>query len=384
MNIYRRKQQWKLLLLACAIAIGIASLWYTNRLVKQLSEEERKKVHLWAEAVRHLQSQLQTNEDVNFSFEVVRNNTSVPVILTDEKQNIVSFRNLDSTKASDKAYLAEQLRIMKIQHEPIEITYYKEYKNYIYYKDSILLTQLRYYPVFQLGVIALFLMVSYLAFNTSRKAEQNQVWVGMAKETAHQLGTPLSSLIAWVEYLKLKGMEDEMTVEIEKDVNRLNTIAERFSKIGSAPVLKKGDVVDVIKNIVQYVKSRTGKKVVFSFLAKNEDPIYANINIPLFEWVIENLCKNAIDAMTGIGKIELAIAVHQHHIYIDVKDTGKGIPKNKFKTIFNPGYTTKNRGWGLGLTLAKRIVEEYHSGHIFVKDSEPGKGTTFRIIIAEA
>ncbi|HRR23485.1 MAG TPA: HAMP domain-containing sensor histidine kinase, partial [Bacteroidia bacterium] len=239
----------------------------------------------------------------------------------------------------------------------------------------------RYYPYFQLAIIALFLLVSYLAFSTSRKAEQNQVWVGMAKETAHQLGTPLSSLMAWIEYFKSTAQDQNHVEELEKDVARLNTITERFSKIGSAPVLRKEDVYMVIENTISYIRSRTSSKVIFSLNKAQPHQVLAPLNIPLFEWVLENLFKNAVDAMDGEGKIDVMITDQLQFVYIDIADSGKGIPKSKFKTVFKPGYTSKTRGWGLGLSLSKRIVEEYHNGHIFVKNSEPNNGTTFRIVL---
>lgn len=381
MNIYARKQLWKLFLLLAALLIGIVSLWYTNQLVKKLSEEEKKKVELWAQGTRHLANLSEDAGDISFVFEVIKNNTTVPVILADQDDNVISFRNLDSLNAADPQYLKKQIALMRSQHEPIEIALYNGQIHHIYYKDSILLTQLKYYPYFQLGVIALFLAVSYLAFSASRKAEQNQVWIGMAKETAHQLGTPLSSLIAWIEYLKLKGGDTEHTREIEKDVERLKTITERFSKIGSSPILKKENVTDVLRHSVGYIRTRVSEKVSFEFSGATDLPIYAPMNIPLFEWVIENLLNNAVDAMSGEGKISIALTDQQQFVYIDISDTGKGVPKSAYKTIFKPGYTTKSRGWGLGLSLAKRIIEEYHSGHIFVKSSEVNKGTTFRIVL---
>ncbi|PLW98672.1 MAG: ATP-binding protein, partial [Marinilabiliales bacterium] len=240
--------------------------------------------------------------------------------------------------------------------------------------------QLSYYPYIQLGVIFLFILVSYFAFSVSRKAEQNQVWVGMSKETAHQLGTPISSLLAWLELLKIEGVRQDVYQEVEKDVKRLETITERFSKIGSAPVLKPINIVEVIDNAVQYIKSRASKKIQFVVDQPN-DEILIPLNVALFEWVIENICKNAIDAMDGNGTIEINVQDHTQVVYIDIKDTGKGIPKSKFKTIFQPGYTTKERGWGLGLSLTKRIIESYHSGKVFIKSSELGKGTVFRIAL---
>jgi anti-sigma regulatory factor (Ser/Thr protein kinase) len=382
-NIYTRKQRWKLALLIAALLIGVASLWYTNNLVEKLSEQEKKNAELWAGAMNVL-SEIDVEGrdiDVSFELEVVRSNNTIPMVLTDAEGNINSYRNLDSIKSLDENYIKEQIRIMKSEKAPIEIVFGKnKERNYIYYRDSLLLRQLRYYPYFQLGVISLFLVVSYLAFSTSRKAEQNQVWVGMAKETAHQLGTPLSSLMAWVEYLKSKGQDDHLA-EIEKDIARLNTITERFSKIGSAPSLRKENVMDMLNAAVSYIRSRTSSRVKFALKSNANHDIYAPLNVPLFEWVLENLFKNAIDAMAGEGSITINVTDQQQFVYLDITDTGKGISKSKFKTVFKPGYTSKSRGWGLGLSLSKRIVEEYHDGHIFVKNSEPGKGTTFRIVL---
>lgn len=364
-----------------AILIGVTSLWYTNSLVKKLSEQEKKNVELWAGAVRQLSEVSVEAGDVSFALDVLRSNNTIPMILTDADGNINSYRNLDSIKSLNEGWLKEQIVVMRSEKEPIEIVFGKHQdRNYVYYRDSLLLRQLRYYPYFQLGVITLFLLVSYLAFSSSRKAEQNQVWVGMAKETAHQLGTPLSSLMAWVEYLKSKGQDDHLP-EIEKDIARLNTITERFSKIGSAPSLRKESVTDMISNSVSYIRSRTSERVRFTVKSNVSHDIFAPLNIPLFEWVLENLFKNAIDAMSGEGDITIHLTDQQQFVYIDISDTGKGIPKSKFKTVFKPGYTSKSRGWGLGLSLSKRIVEEYHDGHIFVKSSDPGKGTTFRIVL---
>ncbi len=378
-NIYTQKQRWKLLLLLAALMIGTASLWYTNRLVQKLSEEERKKIELWAEATRRLADVSELNTDINFLSNVISNNTTIPVIWADDHFNPISSRNLDSLKSLNATFLHEQIIEMRAEHDPIEI-HIGTIKQYILYRDSELLIRLRYYPYFQLAVIALFLVVSYLAFSSSRKAEQNQVWVGMAKETAHQLGTPLSSLVAWLEFLRLKGMSSDYTNEIEKDINRLQTITERFSKIGSAPSLSKVNVYEVLSHSVGYIQTRSSDKVIFD-LANPATEIWAPMNVPLFEWVIENILKNAIDAMSGNGKINVSITNQHQFVYIDICDTGKGIPKSSYKTIFKPGFTTKSRGWGLGLSLSKRIIEEYHDGQIFVKNSEMDKGTTFRIVL---
>ena len=379
MNIYQKKIRWKLILFVMAIVIGLSSLWYTDYIVTQISVEERAKVELWASGTKYIANNIDSDGDFSFLFEIIRNNKTVPAILTDQEDNIISHRNIDSAEADDKTYMTEQLVIMKSQHKPIEIELYEGQKNYIYYKDSFLLTQLKYYPFIQLAVISLFIMVSYFAMSASRNAEQNQVWVGMAKETAHQLGTPLSSLMALLENFKSKIGTDENVEELEKDVNRLELITERFSKIGSAPNLQVENAVEVVENSISYLKGRTSDTVKFNVNAAKSEPIYAKINIPLFDWVMENLCKNAIDAINGTGEVNINISENSKNVFIDVQDSGKGIPKIKVKTIFKPGYTTKARGWGLGLSLAKRIIENYHSGEIYVKESEINKGTTFRI-----
>lgn len=382
MNIYTQKQRWKLLLLASALLIGIASLWYTNRLVKVLEEEEKKRVEMWAKAIQYSAKAPMDAPDLSLAVDVISSNTNIPVILTDEKFNITSSVNLDTAMArQDSMYEKNQLQLMRSQHEPIKIEYVENQFTYIFYKDSDILYRLRYYPFFQLGIIALFLLVSYLAFSTSRKAEQNQVWVGMAKETAHQLGTPLSSLGAWTDYLKSKYPADTNISEMDKDIARLSTITERFSKIGSAPALKKENLIEVIQNSINYIKTRTSQKVTMSVKNLQDHEVQAPLNIPLFEWVLENVFKNAIDAMAGLGDISVSVHDQKQFIYIDIKDSGKGIPKAKYKTVFKPGYTTKSRGWGLGLSLSKRIVEEYHKGQIFVKNSDVNKGTTFRIVL---
>jgi len=380
-NIYTRRQRIKLLLLLLALLIGLGSLLYTNRLVEELSFEEKRKVELWAEATRQISDVSAEPGDISFALSVLTGNTTVPVILTDHRLQVISTRNLDSLRTADTVYISQELKEMMEQHDPIEIVFAGDQKNFIYYKDSFLLTQLRWYPFFQLGVIALFFGVSYLAFSSSLRAEQNQVWVGMAKETAHQLGTPLSSLMAWLDYLKSGPHPDENLSEIEKDVKRLNTITERFSKIGSAPALKRENLSHVLEGAIDYIRTRSSSKVKFSLENQQAYEVEVPLNVPLFEWVLENLFKNAIDAMSGQGSITVRIADQQQFVYVDVEDTGKGIPRSRFKTIFKPGYTSKNRGWGLGLSLSKRIVEEYHGGQIFVRSSEPEKGTVFRIVL---
>jgi len=381
LNIYSRKQKWKVILLAIALVIGIGSFVITNNLVKKLAIEERKKVELWALGTSQL-SGIDTDErDYSFIIEVIKNNETVPVILTDKNGNITSSRNLDPTKENDSIYLKRQLKIMKATNHPIEINLLEGDKNYIYYKESTILTRLYYFPLIQFGVIAMFLLVSYLAFSSSRKAEQNQVWVGMSKETAHQLGTPTSSLMASVELLRLKNVDESLVDELEKDVKRLEKITDRFSKIGSTPKLKKINIVKVLFDSVQYIKSRSSEKIRFEYNFSENGQILVPLNIHLFEWVVENVCKNAIDSMGGSGRILITLDDRVQYLFIDFNDEGKGIPKSKYKTIFQPGFTTKERGWGLGLSLSERIIESYHNGKIFVNHSEINKGTSIRIVL---
>jgi signal transduction histidine kinase len=292
----------------------------------------------------------------------------------------VACGNIDTTRLKDPAFVKNTIDEMAAYNEPIEIVI-ADRKHYIFYKDSFLLTQLRYFPVIQLIIIGIFLLVSYLLFSIARRSEQNQVWVGLAKETAHQLGTPLSSMMAWVDYLRSKDIGEGTIEELEKDVNRLNTIAERFSKIGSAASLKTENVVEVIYNSVAYLKTRTSNKVSFHVQPQRDAVLLTRLNYQLFDWVIENLVKNAVDAMEGEGDIRIEMSEDENLVHIDISDTGKGIPKKKFRTIFNPGYTSKQRGWGLGLSLTQRIIREIHDGKIYVKSSVPGKGTTFRITL---
>ncbi len=381
MYTYENKIWWKRFLFIAALLIGAFSLWYTNTLVKVLASEEDKKIKLWANATRLL---IKGEGDINFLLDIAKDNTTIPIILIDDKGNINATKNLDSTHVSDTAYLMEQLEIMKEQHEPIKIPYDETNNryNYLYYKNSFILSQLKSYPIIQLTLIAFFALLSYFTLSASRRAEQNQVWVGMSKETAHQLGTPISSLKEWINLLREteKENQEELLVELDNDVRRLELITERFSKIGSDPVLKPENLDLVIENSLQYLNARTSSKVELS-VSILKPGNWANINIPLFDWVIENLCKNAIDAMEGKGKIVVQLNHDGKHVYIDITDNGKGISKSKFKTVFKPGFTTKKRGWGLGLSLVKRIVESYHNGSIYVRHSEMGKGTTFRIVL---
>jgi signal transduction histidine kinase len=323
-------------------------------------------------------------DDLTESFlsEIVVNSASVPVIITDSTMTkVIEYGKLDPKKAQDTAYIMETLEDMAFDNDPLEINIPQQGKRYIFYQDSELLTRMMIFPYLQLGIIAFFLFIAYIMFSSARKSEQNQVWVGLAKETAHQLGTPLSSMIAWIELLKMEGIETGTIDELNKDVERLRKITERFSKIGSAPRLKKENIVKALYDSVSYLRSRASKKVKYHIDRAPDDKIIVPINLNLFEWVIENLVKNAVDAIGGEGNITIEIKEEENLVVVDVIDDGKGIAKSKFKTVFNPGYTSKKRGWGLGLSLAKRIIKEYHKGKIFVKSSILNKGTTFRIIL---
>lgn len=497
MNIYSKKQQWKWILFIVAILIVFTSLWYTNKLVNRIADDEQRKIKLWADAVQkkaklvkftndlfqklkneerkkaelYAEATKQLNSDasdISFVLKVLQDNTTVPVILTNDKREITASRNFDSIIANDKALLNAEFEKMKTLYQPVEIEVYRGQKNYLYYKDSRLfndikvvfdsliksfisevainsaavpviytdstktniiasgnidslkinsaekisstialmeqqntaipvdlgegtknyifyeqsplLIQLKYYPYVQFGVIGIFLLIAYILFSTSRKAEQDQVWVGMSKETAHQLGTPLSSLMAWTDYLKSIGTDESIITEMNRDVQRLNMITDRFSKIGSQPTLHEDDICMIVSNAIDYLKTRTSKNVNY-ILEVPSTPILVQLSVPLFEWVIENICKNAVDAMDGKGELKITVSDIPEGVYVDLKDTGKGIPKSKFKSVFKPGYTTKQRGWGLGLSLCKRIIDNYHHGKISVLTSEEGKGTTFRIFL---
>jgi signal transduction histidine kinase len=318
----------------------------------------------------------------SFISETVMNSGSVPVLVTNaSKTKVLNISNIDTTLVADSAGLAQQIALLSELNPPIEVKFGDEVANYVYFSDSIIITQLQYFPVVQLIIIGLFLLIAYLIFSTFRNAEQNQVWIGMAKETAHQLGTPLSSLMAWVQLLEARGMDKETITELNKDIQRLETITDRFSKIGSNPELESTSVMEVIEQTVSYLRPRISNRVQFFINAQGTSDTKAMLNKPLFSWVLENIFKNAVDAMNGEGEITVDIYHEIQNVYIDITDTGKGISGNSHKAVFQPGYTTKKRGWGLGLSLAKRIIENYHNGDIFVKRSEPGFGTTFRIVI---
>ncbi len=498
MSLYSQKQRWKLILLSMAVVIVAMSLWYSNMIVSNVRKDERDKIELWSQAIEQRavlvnytnqlfnnlrneeRKKMDTwakatariinvtgNDELTFLVDIITKNTTIPIIITNAQGDIVDDHNIDYVGTPDEALLKKELALMKEQYAPIEIDVYDDVKQYLYfrdsriitdledvlgdiinsfieetvinaasvpviltdssqthvlnignmdslifldstllqqkiatmaagnnpitvnlgnrrhyifYEDSVILTQLKYYPIVQFIIIGLFLFIAYLLFSTFRKAEQNQVWVGMAKETAHQLGTPLSSLMAWIELLEAKGVDNTTLTEIQKDIDRLATVTERFSKIGSKPDLTSENVEEVIQHTIRYLRPRISSKVLFEVEAP-EEITTAQINVPLFSWVIENLCKNAIDAMNGQGNIKVEISDEIQSVYIDITDTGKGISRTNISAVFKPGYTTKQRGWGLGLSLSKRIIENYHLGKIFVKKSEVKKGTTFRIVL---
>jgi hypothetical protein len=391
LDIYLKRKRGKILLLLIAILIGVSSLLYTNWLTEKMAQEERKKVELWAEATKELidasievtspeMERLNTNY-LNFLSLVATQNTTIPIIIVEKDGSFNIDANIKYNEGRREEVLKRELKKMKDRVEPIRIELSEDNTQLLYYSESSILRNLRYYPFIQLFVIIVFIVVAYFAFSATQKAEQNQVWVGMSKETAHQLGTPISSLMAWIEILKLQDVDESLIKEFEKDTERLERITERFSKIGSKPELFPTNLIEALNSTISYLKTRSSNKVIFQTSFSTKDVIETPLNTALFSWVIENLCKNAIDAMENHGKITIDLHEKGNQILIDITDTGKGVPKSQFKTIFQPGYSTKKRGWGLGLSLAKRIIENYHNGKIFIKWSEIGKGTTFRIVL---
>ena len=358
-----------------AIVLIVLSLIFTNTLVSELAREEQKKVELWAEATE----QLANGEFSEFAFQIVKQNTNIPVIVVDSNYNLISSRNCKEPPTNIDEYYTKQIERLR-QNTPIIITLDEDEKQYIYYDNSFLLKKLSIFPYAQLILITIFLALVIWVITTNKRNEQNKVWVGLSKETAHQLGTPISSLIAWNEILKQNYPEDETIEELDKDINRLTIIAERFSKIGSEPELKKENIESITKEVIEYMSHRTSTKIQYHYTSKTSYST-ALLNKPLYTWVLENVCKNAIDAMNGSGKLDFLIFDSGTHIITEIKDTGKGIERQNYKKIFEPGYTTKKRGWGLGLSLAKRIIVEYHKGKIYVKNSEINGGTTIRIEI---
>lgn len=372
-------QHLKLVFIIIGAIIVTASTLFSNLLAESLANEEQKKIEIWAEAMRQLILS-DENTDLEFVSSIIEGNTTIPVILVDENDQLLSSLNIKEPRNDVDAFYAKKIQSLKHKNPAIVVDL-GDYSQYLYYDESSLLKKLYYFPYIQLGVIFVFMLIAFFAFSSTKKAEQNRVWVGLSKETAHQLGTPISSLLAWVDLLKMKHEEDKMIDEMSKDVNRLRIIAERFSKIGSVPDLQLVSLNESLLNAVQYMSNRTSQQVKIQCHFPDKNHIFIRLNVPLFEWVIENLCKNAIDAMDGTGKIYINVSKTEKDCVIDVRDTGKGIERNKYRTIFTPGFTTKSRGWGLGLSLAKRIIEEYHGGKIFVKSSEINVGTTFRIVL---
>ena len=381
MDKYNKKRRLRISILLFAFLISLLSLLYTNLIVDKLKIEERKKMELYAFALKKFAEYDNLDADMSLVTEIITNNTTVPLILTTDADSILAFVNFNPSKSEDIKYIESELENIKLTQEPIIISLANNEEQRVYYKDSTVLTVLSWYPFVQLFMFALFILVGYIAFSNSRKAEQNSVWIGMSKETAHQLGTPISSLLAWVEILKNYPEIDSYIGEIQKDINRLDIIARRFSKVGSSPDLTLEPVAEVIKSSIEYMQYRTPENVHFNYNSSPNSEINIMMNRSLFEWVIENLIRNSVDAMQGKGNINFDLTVTGKKLYLDISDTGKGIHKRYFKTIFSPGYTSKERGWGLGLSLAKRIIENYHKGKLFVKTSELNKGTTMRIIL---
>lgn len=393
----RRVLKWGLVIVS-ALLVGYF-LYFSNNLVKDLSEQERNRMQIWADATKELVSMSVATEsspaNVNFLLSIIEANDNIPVLLVDENDNILDHRNFQLPDANDsvsyygmlsdvnKAFLDGKLRGLKHSSNRIDIQIDEDITHNLYYEDSTLLRRLQFYPYVLLGVLVVFVLVVYFALMSIKKAEQNKVWVGLSKETAHQLGTPISSLMAWMQMLETTDLDSSIVEDMNKDVNRLSIIADRFSKIGSKPEMELAFVNESVVKSLEYMRTRISQRVKLN-IHTGEDECGVLLCMSLFEWVMENLTKNAVDAMQGEGKIDITVSSNANTVLIDVADTGKGIARKNFGNVFNPGYTTKKRGWGLGLTLVKRIIEEYHGGRIYVKESELGKGTTFRIELPRA
>ncbi len=376
---------WRYLLALVAIGIVTGSMFYSNYLAKKIEKEERMKVNVWVQSLKASADPTIQGPALDLTNIIKSENNDIPIIETNENDEPSGEgKNLDSSKIkNDKNYLRDKVADFKKSHDPIRVEISKDplIVNKYYYGDSLLLQEVRYYPIVQLFIVALFIIVVLITISTRNKSTQNQVWAGMAKETAHQLGTPLTSLQGWVEILKEMPECEKIVKEMSKDIDRLKLVSDRFGKIGSKAQLEEMDIIDQVNQMLVYIKRRATDKVSFSLNTNGETEIHALINGPLFDWVIENLLKNALDAMEGKGSISVNIKNEATQVLIDVTDTGKGITKQNISKVFKPGFTTKKRGWGLGLSLSKRIIEQYHKGELFVKSSEPGKGTTFRIVL---
>ena len=380
MKIFSNTLLFKRITILVSFVIVSLILWNTYTFFQKFKHEERNKMEILATALKEIASDTNLDANVDLPLKIIENNNNIPMILVNEKGEIEQTQNLGAGKKLNPKYLEKQLATMKVENEPIEVSYQGNNKQYIYYRNSDLLNRLTYYPIALILILVLFLSVIYMFYSSNKVAETNKLWTGMAKETAHQIGTPLSSLLGWIAILKMEKVDELYITEIEKDVSRLNTIANRFSKIGSTPELKKENIVAITKHAFDYLESRSSKQISFSFTSL-DDEIYSNLNTELFGWVIENLIKNSIDAMLGKGELKLNIENTPKKVKITISDTGKGMPKKLYKQIFKPGFTTKKRGWGLGLSLSKRIVSDYHKGKISVQKSEIGKGTTFEILL---
>lgn len=389
-NIYESQRVGKAIFLAISAITIVVFLIVSNNLIKELSEQERVRMEIWADATKRL-ANADENTDFDYLLSIIQRNTSIPVLVEDGEGNILNHRNFDlpvkdeeelllfsEMSPQNQEYLNKKLTKLRRGENKIIIDIDADTRQYIYYEDSVVLTRLSYYPYIQLGVMIVIALIVFSAIIYTKRAEQNRVWVGLSKETAHQLGTPISSLMAWTQLLESYGIDADVVSEIDKDVNRLSVIADRFSKIGSKPELKLEYLNDIISRSLDYMKSRVSGKVNI-VMNLSDDDHGVMLSVALFEWVMENLTKNAVDAMDGAGTITITTIGEKERVAIEINDTGKGISRKNFKNVFNPGFTTKKRGWGLGLTLVKRIIEEYHGGKIFVKDSEIGRGTTFRI-----
>ncbi len=377
--------RFRTLFLLIALLIVVISVVFTNNIATQLADEERKKIEIWADATRQF-ILADENTDIDFVSSIIENNTTIPVYMVDSAGNYLLSRNVQEPKQNVGKFYADKIAKLRAMQEPIVVKITDNVYQYIYYEESTLLRQLHYFPYVQFTIIFLFIFIALVVLYTAQRSEQNRVWVGLSKETAHQLGTPISSLLAWQELLQTRYPDDTLLPEMEKDIARLQVIADRFSKIGSEPSLEKTDIIPILHDTIVYMQKRTSSKVEYVMCGIGDEehaprtPYYARLNTPLFSWVLENLCKNAVDAMEGKkGTTTIALSQSIDKIYIDISDTGKGIRSRDFQRVFDPGFTSKQRGWGLGLSLAKRIVEDYHQGKIVVLRSTIGEGTTFRI-----
>ena len=370
-----------LITILLVVVVVISSL-VTTHIVQQFEEEEQKKIELWAEATRQF-ILADENDNIDLLLQIMEGNTTIPVYMVDKNYNLLLSRNVPEPKHNTEAFYAKKINELRATQEPIEVRISDRVMQYIYYEQSTTLRWLSYFPYIQLVVMLALAGLAAIALLMVQSSEKNSLWVGLSKETAHQLGTPISSLNAWNELLRATYPEDPLLPQMDEDIRRLQMIAERFSKIGSQPTLELHEVLPIVQSAMDYMRARTSNKVIYSIQAEGVGNCQTMLCVPLFEWVIENLCKNAIDSMDGKGAINIAIQTNDHNIYIDVADTGKGIDRRRFKRIFQPGYTSKKRGWGLGLSLGKRIIENYHRGKLFVKQSQLGVGTTFRIVLKQ-